>query len=178
MNHAYRLAAALAVILISTAGAQARHRHHYQHHSHPIERVSVGCDYDNNGRVHCDAGAVGVVTAQAYAGDGEIGTVVGGRPPGCPHAFCGCGVSLKVFGRIVPELNLAANWYRFPRTSAAAGMVAIFGRHHVALILSTDGNGNATLYDPNSGGHRTHIHQRSIARATIVNPHAARYAQK
>ena len=35
--------------------------------------------------------------------------------------FCGCGAALRVFGRIVPELNLAANWLRFPRTSPAPG---------------------------------------------------------
>src|SRR5690242_11383198 len=50
--------------------------------------------------------------------------IVGGRPAGCPSAFCGCGAALRVFGRIVPELNLAANWLRFPRTSPAPGMVA------------------------------------------------------
>jgi hypothetical protein len=49
-------------------------------------------------------------------------------------------------------------------------MVAILHAHHVAAIESCDGNGLATLYDPNSGGHQTRIHQRDISHATIVNP--------
>lgn len=92
------------------------------------------------------------------------------NPAGCPkRLFCGCGVSVKVFGHPVRELFLAANWYRFPRAIARAGMVAIFGRHHVAYILDANGN-SATVYDPNSGGHATRIHARDISRATIVNP--------
>lgn len=93
------------------------------------------------------------------------------HPAGCPgRAFCGCGVSVKVFGHPVRDLYLAANWYRFARARAAAGMVAIFGQHHVAYIITAHGDGTATLYDPNSGGHATRIHRRSIARATIVDP--------
>src|SRR6185437_5046341 len=45
------------------------------------------------------------------AGDERI---VGARPSGCPNAFCGCEASLYKFGRIIPELNLASNWRRFP----------------------------------------------------------------
>jgi hypothetical protein len=40
----------------------------------------------------------------------------------------------------------------------------------VAYIESADGDGQATLYDPNSGGHLTRVHKRSLAGATIVNP--------
>jgi hypothetical protein len=50
--------------------------------------------------------------------------VIGGRPAGCPSSYCGCGAALRVFGRVIPELNPAANWLRFPRTSPAPGMVA------------------------------------------------------
>jgi len=45
--------------------------------------------------------------------------VIGGRPRGCPHAFCGCGASLHLFGRIIPALNRAAEWFRFPRAPPA-----------------------------------------------------------
>ena len=79
---------------------------------------------------------------------------VGGRPSGCPRSFCGCGASLRVFGRIVPELNLAANWLRF--------------------VLEAHVQGDTWMaYDANSGGHATRIHARSLRGYTVVNPRAA-----
>jgi hypothetical protein len=98
--------------------------------------------------------------------------VVSGRPSGCPHAFCGCGASLRVFGRIVPELNLAANWLRFPRTAPAPGMVA--ARHGHVFVLEAHVEGDTWMaYDANSGGHATRIHARSLRGYTVVNPRAA-----
>ena len=92
------------------------------------------------------------------------------HPSGCPATqFCGCGVSVKVFGHPVRDLYLASAWRRFPRATARPGMVAIWGSRHVAYIISVDGD-EAMLYDPNSGGHATRIHRRSLAGATIVNP--------
>lgn len=91
------------------------------------------------------------------------------HPSGCPPVqFCGCGVSVKVFGHPVRDLYTASAWRRFPRATAGPGMVAIW-RGHVAYIISVDGD-EALLYDPNSGGHATRIHRRSLAGATIVNP--------
>jgi hypothetical protein len=98
--------------------------------------------------------------------------IVSGRPSGCPRSFCGCGASLRVFGRIVPELNLASNWLRFPRTSPAPGMVA--ARHGHVFVLEQHLEGNTWMaYDANSGGHATRLHARSLQGYTIVNPHAA-----
>lgn len=95
--------------------------------------------------------------------------IIGGRPAGCPSRFCGCGASLHLFGRIIPSLNLAANWLRFPRTSPAPNMVAA-RRGHV-FVLKQHIAGNVWLaYDANSGGRRTRIHPRSIAGYSIVNP--------
>lgn len=112
----------------------------------------------------------GVVGPLAHA------TVVGGRPAGCPWRFCGCGASLHLFGRIIPALNLAANWLRFPRAAPAPKMAAA-RRGHV-FVLERHIRGNIWLaYDANSGGHRTRIHPRSIAGYTIVNPHGSRYAR-
>lgn len=92
------------------------------------------------------------------------------HPPGCPRrAFCGCGVSVKVFGRPIRDLFLASNWRRFARAFAGPGMVAV-RNHHVMYIISTDGSGNALVYDPNSGGHQTRIHYRSLAGYEIRNP--------
>ena len=98
--------------------------------------------------------------------------IFSGRPSGCPRTFCGCGASLRVFGRIVPELNLAANWLRFPRTAPAPGMVAA-RRGHV-FVLEAHVEGDIWMaYDANSGGHATRIHARSLHGYTVVNPRAA-----
>jgi len=104
--------------------------------------------------------------------EGSRGQVVGGRPAGCPHSFCGCGASIRVFGRIVPGLNLASNWLRFPRAAAAPGMVA--ARHGHVFVLEKHLGGDMWMaYDANSGGHATRIHARSLRGYTVVNPHAA-----
>ena len=106
---------------------------------------------------------------QANVASAEL---VSGRPSGCPRSFCGCGASLRVFGRIVPELNLASNWLRFPRTAPAPGMVA--ARHGHVFVLEAHVEGDTWMaYDANSGGHATRIHARSLRGYTVVNPRAA-----
>lgn len=100
---------------------------------------------------------------------------IGTRPPGCPHRFCGCAMSLKLFGRIIPRLNLAANWKSFPRTEAAPGMVAARGGHVLELMSHVSGN-VWSVWDPNSGGGRTRVHQRSIAGYTVHDPRGAQLA--
>ncbi|MET4385101.1 hypothetical protein ABIB73_000836 [Bradyrhizobium sp. F1.4.3] len=100
------------------------------------------------------------------------GRIVGARPAGCPSSFCGCGAALRVFGRIVPELNLAANWLRFPRTSPAPGMVAA-RRGHVFVLEQHLGGDTWMAYDANSGGHATRMHARSLRGYTVVNPRGA-----
>jgi hypothetical protein len=97
--------------------------------------------------------------------------IVGGRPAGCPRAFCGCGAAIRVFGHVVPELNLAANWLRFPRTSPAPGMVAA-RRGHVFVLEQSLGGDMWMAYDANSGGRATRIGARSLRGYTVVNPHA------
>jgi hypothetical protein len=95
------------------------------------------------------------------------------HPEGCPRSqFCGCGVSVRVFGHPVRDLWLVQNWYRFPRAEAAAGNVAILGSRHVAFILQAYGDGTATLYDPNSGGGLTRVHRVSLRGWAVVDPHA------
>lgn len=96
---------------------------------------------------------------------------VGGRPAGCPRSFCGCGAAIRVFGHIVPELNLAANWLRFPRTSPAPGMVAA-RRGHVFVLEQHVSGDTWMAYDANSGGRSTRIHARSLRGYTVVNPRA------
>jgi len=95
--------------------------------------------------------------------------VIGGRPAGCPHRFCGCALSLHIFGKIIPKLNLAANWRHFPRAVPAAGMVAA-RRGHVFKLLAHVGGNTWRVWDANSGRGRIRIHNRSIAGYAIVNP--------
>lgn len=98
------------------------------------------------------------------------GNVVGGRPAGCPHAFCGCEASLYLFGRIIPSLNLAANWIRkFPRAHPAPGMAAA-RRGHVMVLMQHVGGSDWLVHDGNSGGHKTREHVRSIKGYVIVDP--------
>lgn len=102
--------------------------------------------------------------------------IVGRRPPGCPRRFCGCEASLYIFGKIKPELNLALNWKRkFPRTSAAPGMVAARSGHVFVLLSHVEGK-EWLVHDGNSGGGLTRRHVRSIRGYTVVNPHGA-YAE-
>jgi len=103
--------------------------------------------------------------------------VIGGRPAGCPRRYCGCSASLYVFGRIIPELNLAATWARkFPRTSPAPGMVAARPGHVFVLMSHVEGN-DWLVHDGNSGGGLTREHVRSIRGYRIVNPHGS-YAER
>lgn len=101
--------------------------------------------------------------------DRDRGSVIGGRPSGCPHRYCGCSASLYLFGKIRPNLNLAANWLRFPRATPAPRMAAA-RRGHV-FVLVEHRYGNVWLaFDGNSGKGLTRLHERSISGFTIVNP--------
>jgi len=94
------------------------------------------------------------------------------HPAGCPgRAFCGCGVAVRLLGRPVPSLARAAAWLRFPRAAPAPGMVAVRS-HHVMALESHVGGDVWIVYDPNSGRHRTRVHERSIAGYVVVNPRA------
>jgi hypothetical protein len=92
------------------------------------------------------------------------------HPSGCPRrAFCGCGAAVRIFGRPIRSLWLAANWFRFPRTSPAPGTVAV-RRHHVFVLEHHIGGSTWMVFDANSGRGRTRIHARSIAGYVIVQP--------
>lgn len=116
------------------------------------------------------------VGAQVDANGNSV--IIGGRPSGCPHQFCGCEASLYVFGEIRKDLNLAANWIRkFPRTQPASGMVAARSGHVFVLMSHVEGN-QWLVHDGNSGGGKTRRHVRSIAGYVIVNPRATQVAEK
>lgn len=144
----------------------------------PECNVTMPCDFSGlqsrRGRLvspNSEQRAVSRRNAMA-AIDSSQGHVVGGRPAGCPHSFCGCGASIRVFGRIVPGLNLASNWLKFPRTAPAPGMVAA-RRGHVFVLEQHVGGDMWMAYDANSGRHATRIHARSLRGYTVVNPRGA-----
>jgi len=96
------------------------------------------------------------------------------HPAGCPKiAFCGCGLSVRLFGKPIRDLFLASNWARkFRRAfSPEAGMAAVKrGGHHVFGLLHHIAGDTWMVYDANSGHHQTRIHPRSIRGYIIVDP--------
>ena len=147
--------AALATIFIwlglvyAAAPAEARGYRHHHHYAYQYVRHHVA--HRSHGRRH-------------YArldANGNSGSVISGRPAGCPHAFCGCEASRYLFGRIIPSLNLASNWIRkFPRTAPAPRMAAA-RNHHVMILISYVGGSNWLVHDGNSGHGLTRDHVRS-----------------
>lgn len=144
---------------IKTAGVKQVRRKHERRYR---ERPSVPRNYADRSRTRP---AIASHKPQIVA-----------HPPGCPsRAFCGCGASIEVFGKSIRELWLAANWFKFPRTAPAPGMVAV-RRHHVFVIREVRGPGLVLAYDANSGGHKTRIHLRRLSGYVVVNPRGSRYA--
>ncbi|WP_165405814.1 hypothetical protein [Bradyrhizobium genosp. SA-3] len=164
-------------VAFSSIASEARP---YRIHQAPECNVTMPCDfsYSQTRRERTSRSSLQayrstqltVTDAGGTAAASVSGTrIIGGRPAGCPSSFCGCGAALRVFGRVVPELNLAVNWLRFPRTSPAPGMVAA-RRGHVFVLERHLGGDIWMAYDANSGGHTTRMHARSLRGYTVVNP--------
>ncbi|HZR77219.1 MAG TPA: hypothetical protein VFB05_30360 [Bradyrhizobium sp.] len=186
MHRAFCIVAACiaATLLLLPSQAEARHYHRtYAHHSYShqatartpyshrgyVYRAATRHAYSRRAYVHHAYGMQNFRQAWAMATPDGGERVIGSRPAGCPNRFCGCEASLYKFGRIIPELNLASNWYRFPRAAPSPGMAAV-RRGHV-MILESQVSGNVwNVHDGNSGGHVTREHARSLAGYTIVNP--------
>jgi hypothetical protein len=172
---------AFAFVVLSSTASDARRSHHLVLSEC---NVTMPCDFSGPQMARTRTAPVRSVQSgfqnRAYATistNPRNGQVVGGRPSGCPNAYCGCAASLRVFGRILPGLNLASSWLRFPRTSPAPGMVA--ARHGHVFVLESHVEGDTWMaYDGNSGGHATRIHARSLRGYTVVNPRAASYASQ
>lgn len=95
-------------------------------------------------------------------------SVVGGRPSGCPHRYCGCASALYVgLPNSDGRWNLARNWLTLPRAEPGPGM-ADATRGHVRIIIGGS-PGAWQFYDPNSGRGLTRIHTGPI-RGVVVNP--------
>lgn len=158
-----RLISAIALVLLSATTSEAQPRV-----AHPDCGITMPCEgVARSVRGENIARQVGIGRAQNV----YRGTIVS-HPQGCPRrAFCGCGASVHLFGKPVRELFLAANWFKFPKTSPAPKTAAV-RRGHVFVLLEHQGGTNWLVYDANSGGRQTRIHIRSIAGYTIVAPSA------
>ena len=112
------------------------------------------------------------VAARSYASAKQDTTIIGGRPAGCPHAYCGCGLA-KFLGLDDPRLNLAWNWVRyFPRESAPRAGLAAVSHAHVMYIEGSAGDGLWLIRDYNSGGGLSRLHVRDVRGYVFVNPHS------
>lgn len=139
----YKLVVALALLAgLLVSPAEARHRHHHHYKTIRIELRGVPMTVTRN------------VQSE---------NIIGGRPAGCPHAYCGCGAR-KYLGIEDVRLNLASNWPHYYR---GLTQVAVWN-HHIAIIERITGPGMAILRDYNSGSGLSRIHERSIAGARIV----------
>jgi hypothetical protein len=172
----FALLVSLFVVVAFTDPSAAQHRR---------GAAQAQCVLDNNGHKVCGAGALsaravdasGNPAARAVDASGNPvtrvsgGTIIGGRPPGCPHAYCGCGLR-KYLGIADTRLNLASNWARlFPRVSGPRAGVAAVRAHHVMYIEHSVGNGQWLVRDYNSGNGLSRLHVRSVRGYVFVDPH-------
>lgn len=163
--------AILATLLICLFAMPASAKHH--HHRHAINGGQF--QFAENQSYAVKQKRRHRTARKAVKVTGNAPTIMP-HPPGCPQrAFCGCGVSLFVFGKAVAQggLAIAAEWLRFPRAEPGPGMVAA-RRGHVFAILKNLGRGKVLAYDPNSGRHQTRIHVRSLRGFAVVDPHGGK----
>lgn len=139
--------------------------------THPAR---AACQHNNDGKIVCRDGSPGAPGAFFRRRAARHVTYLP-HPAGCPRrAFCGCGASVRVFGKPVRSLYLARNWFRFPRARCAPGNVAV-RRGHVFVIEQCYGDGTVLASDYNSGGHKSRRHRRSLRGFAIVSPTTQTY---
>ncbi len=175
----------LLLIVCVSHPADARHRHGFYQRSDHHQGVRVryartrmadaGCQFTDEGRKICGRAfqpnrePVDDSGNRAYASVDQ-GTVIGARPDGCPHAYCGCGLR-KYLGLADVRLNLASNWARlFPREPAPRAGLAAVRSGHVMYIEASAGSGEWLIRDYNSGGGRSRLHVRDLRGYVFVNP--------
>ena len=163
------------------------HSHHYSYRHHPhhhyrhrlaVQRVDR-CTLTNEGRRICSSTAQPTSRAVLSTPNNgrrvrsaEAGQIIGSRPAGCPHAYCGCGLR-KYLGLADTRLNLARNWARlFPREPSARAGLAAVRNHHVMYVQASAGDGRWLVRDYNSGGGVSRLHVRDLRGYVFVNPAA------
>jgi hypothetical protein len=115
-------------------------------------------------------GLIIMAFAIATGNAGEVGTtVIGGRPSGCPWAFCGCGLR-KYLGLEDKRLDLAWNWSRLFRHTGPSPGVAAVRRHHVMLLVEHVAGSTWLVRDYNGGRHLSYIHERDVRGYVFVDP--------
>ena len=182
MNCLTVLGAALLLVTSLAHPTLARHRHHQHHHTshrHFAFAGAHGCKLTNDGRQQCGPAARSARGLAIDANGNRVqrltrvaseGTVIGSRPDGCPHAYCGCGLR-KYLGLSDKRLNLASNWARlFPRVAGPRAGVAAVRNHHVMYIEGRAGNGQWLVRDYNSGGGLSRVHVRDVRGYVFVSP--------
>jgi hypothetical protein len=181
MNRLTILGAPLALLLTAyqTHSAYARHRHHHHSQRYLASHNTQRCTLTNGGRQRCGPSVRG---ARAFVMDtngsrarrithmASDGSIIGARPAGCPHAYCGCGLR-KYLGLTDKRLNLARNWARlFPHVAGPRAGVAAVRRHHVMYIEGRAANGQWLVRDYNSGGGLSRVHTRDVHGYIFVLP--------
>ena len=183
------LVALLFVPFVSSPADAYRSRHSHNqlatHHKHSYRHLARyrtdECVLTNNGQRVCNttaiAPALNAVGSRTYA-MADTGTIIGSRPAGCPHSYCGCGLRMYL-GLSDVRLNLASNWARLlPRAYGPEAGLAAVRSHHVMYIESAAGNGQWLVRDYNSGGGLSRMHVRDVRGYIFVNPRAARMASR
>ena len=171
--------ALIASFLAASFGHPAQAQHLRANGSVAAHKYVGSCVLDNDGRRICMSGDANRSARSSRARGRRAyarhdGTVIGGRPAGCPHRYCGCGLR-KYLGIKDKRLNLAWNWARlFPRVAGPAAGVAAVRRGHVMYIERSAGEGRWMVRDYNSGGGLSRLHVRSVRGYVFVNPHAQR----
>jgi hypothetical protein len=151
----------------------------------PVEaRRAITCKLTNNGRRICSPAMHSTKAAESRGTSrrarrlnvrsrvaGET-TIIGSRPTGCPHAYCGGGLR-KYLGLTDTRLNLASNWARLFRHEPGprVGLAAVRSGH-VMYIEGQRDDGQWIVRDYNSGGGLSRIHARSVLGYVFVNPHS------
>ena len=162
------------------------HSHHYSYRHHPhhhyrhrlAEQREERCTLTNDGRRICSTAqqtsrvVVSTPNISPRLHSTEAGQIIGSRPAGCPHAYCGCGLR-KYLGLTDTRLNLARNWARlFPREPSARAGLAAVRNHHVMYVQASAGDGRWLVRDYNSGGGVSRLHVRDVRGYVFVNPTA------
>lgn len=183
-HHTYSYSQAPDHFVLNQSDRDARSQRTHSRRS-VASHSAQNCTMTNEGRRVCMGAApqatmaavpeVPVVDAdgnRAYA-MADAGQIIGSRPSGCPHRYCGCGLR-KYLGLEDARLNLASNWARlFPREPGPRAGVAAVRSGHVMYIEGSAGNGQWLVRDYNSGGGLSRVHVRDVRGYVFVNPHGA-----
>jgi hypothetical protein len=173
MDRVIIIGTSIALLLVAFVTQPAEAYRAKRHHA----SQSGDCLLTNDGGQVCGEAVADRVATRNATGDRAVhaadnGTVIGSRPSGCPHSYCGCGLRMYL-GLTDVRLNLASNWARlFPHESAPRAGLAAVRSGHVMYIESASGSGQWLIRDYNSGGGLSRLHVRDVRGYVFVNPHA------